>query len=74
MKISIQSFLKSVFLDSIGRCNLDNNNNLFFATPEIKSEFTKKLTSLDRNWNKRMKEMETKTDDLKKKTEGNFFY
>ena len=61
-------------LDSVGRCNLNNNNNLFIETPDIKSELTEKLTSLDRNWIEGMNEMKTLTDELKKKTESNFFY
>ena len=62
-------------LDSVSRRNLydqlNNNNNLFIETPDIKSEVKEKLTWLYR---KLSKEMKTITDDLKKKTEGNFFY
>ena len=69
--IGIQNFLKSVLLDSVGRYYLNNNNNLFIESPDLKSEVTEKLTSLDR---KLSKEMKTVTDDLKNNTEGNFFY
>ena len=66
-------FSRLFSLDSVGRFNLNNYNNLFIETPDIKSEVTEKLTSLDRNWSKGMYEMKTLTDDLKKKTKAKFF-